>query len=322
MVNYVSASLCVYTTCVLVNVFLTVYAQAKAATLELAFKLYHVWSCIIPLVGTIIMFAKADIGPISMWCWIPCPEIMSDGLVHRDGVNNGQCWMRLASLYWILGTHGIVGIYMTSKLVYMLYEHVKKMTSSAKKKSGTGSGSAKTGNTGNDGVKAKRGFHKTVIFLTIYCYVIFGASAMRVLDVVAPAPQREGQPELTEFVAATISILMTLVFGIEKWYNPFKGEDGAMFGALSSTKKGSEKSGVSASSTHSTSSKKRRESTHSKMAKDDSSISSIWKEDDHSASTREVKPGGGGPDVDDIPDPAGDAEVEAGKSPKGSTVTL
>jgi hypothetical protein len=67
MVNYFSNSLCIYTTCVLVNVYLSVVIQAKPDTLQKAFYFYHTWAFVIPLALTIVMFLTADIGPLSMW---------------------------------------------------------------------------------------------------------------------------------------------------------------------------------------------------------------------------------------------------------------
>ena len=118
-----------------------------------------------------------------MWCFFACPEYNGDGTLNNSTyLNPGRCWGRIVGLYFTLATHGIVGIYYTNFLIKLLYEHFKKMGVMA-----TLSGKT-SAQTGADGAKAKRGFHKTVVFLAVYVFVILGCAAERILVGIVSLP--------------------------------------------------------------------------------------------------------------------------------------
>jgi len=118
-----------------------------------AAKYMHIYVFSVATIATIVQFSLATPGPLGMWCWIPCEET---GIADSTYLNPGKCWTRL-TLYAPLIVNCAAGVVLLIPMLSMLFKHMKKTKATTK--------------TGGSGA-AKKGFKKTVIFLSAYCTIV------------------------------------------------------------------------------------------------------------------------------------------------------
>ena len=183
-----------YATMTAFQVYLSVVRGVSSRKMKDYIKFMHAYVAIPPILICITQYSLGvQMGPMGMYCWIACSE--ADTII-----NESMCWTRI-SQYGPLAVHCLVGVCFLVPMVNLLISHMKK--------------SAKTNSTSGG---AKKGFKKTVIFLTIYLIISATASISRIRQSISPNPETEGQIGSAELAGAIATICIITLFSSNKFY--------------------------------------------------------------------------------------------------------